>query len=640
MSQPIEVTRVEYAVTTATAGPFDVPFRFFAKQDLAVLIDGRQTNAFTITGASNPAGGTLTLAEPISNATLIIYRDTVPERLTDFPQTGPFRIAKLNDELDHLTAVDQDLKARSDRSIRVPEDNQPIRRLPDAEDRANRMPAFDEDGDVTVTPFTVNQVASAIDAGVLPGTVATVAYSIGDGSAGPYPLPAEWAGLTSSLSLNVTLDGQLQDPTAYTISGGQITFAGPVPKFVRICARNITVGPTGPEGASAYQLWLAAGNEGTEADFLASLKGEPGDNGGGVTAEQLADGLATKADLLHIHAIADVTGLQAALDGKATAAQGAKADTAVQPAELANYATAAQGAKADTAVQPDALAPVATSGVYTDLTGRPSLATVATSGSYNDLSDKPVIPDGGGYATAEQGAKADTAVQPGAVTTSGLTMGTSRLLGRTSSSTGAVQEITVGSGLSLSGGSLTGASGLVLLQAVTVSSAVAQVDFTTGIDATYDAYVVEFDEVVPAIDGAALYVRARSAGAFQVAEYRFGMQSLTGQSGGSAAAAGDSNAPAFLVTGGTGVGNDTTHGESVSGMFEIFRPSSATRRKLCLWRTAHLDASGVFRGGFGIGSWGTTPSANMGAIDGLRFFFSSGNIAAGAFRLYGLRKTV
>lgn len=46
-------------------------------------------------------------------------------------------------------------------------------------------------------------------------------------------------------------------------------------------------------------------------------------------------------------------------------------------------------------------------------------------------------------------------VAPGAITSSGLTTATSRLLGRTSASTGAVEQITVGSGLSLSGGSLT-----------------------------------------------------------------------------------------------------------------------------------------------------------------------------------------
>lgn len=37
------------------------------------------------------------------------------------------------------------------------------------------------------------------------------------------------------------------------------------------------------------------------------------------------------------------------------------------------------------------LADVAMSGVYNDLSGKPSLATVATSGSYTDLSNKPAL---------------------------------------------------------------------------------------------------------------------------------------------------------------------------------------------------------------------------------------------------------
>ena len=52
-------------------------------------------------------------------------------------------------------------------------------------------------------------------------------------------------------------------------------------------------------------------------------------------------------------------------------------------------------------------------------------------------------------------------VAPGAYTTSGLTMATSRLLGRTTASTGAAEEISVAGGLTLSGGVLTGSSGTV-----------------------------------------------------------------------------------------------------------------------------------------------------------------------------------
>ena len=38
-------------------------------------------------------------------------------------------------------------------------------------------------------------------------------------------------------------------------------------------------GAPGPDGKSAYQIWLGAGNSGTEQDFLDSLVGEPGENG-------------------------------------------------------------------------------------------------------------------------------------------------------------------------------------------------------------------------------------------------------------------------------------------------------------------------------------------------------------------------
>ena len=75
-------------------------------------------------------------------------------------------------------------------------------------------------------------------------------------------------------------------------------------------------------------------------------------------------------------------------------------------------------AKADSS----SLATVATSGSYTDLSNKPTLATVATSGSYNDLSNKPTLgtaaaADTTDFATAAQGSKADTAVQPGDLAT-------------------------------------------------------------------------------------------------------------------------------------------------------------------------------------------------------------------------------
>jgi hypothetical protein len=79
------------------------------------------------------------------------------------------------------------------------------------------------------------------------------------------------------------------------------------------------------------------------------------------------------------------------------------------------------------------------------------LATVATSNSYDDLDDLPTL----GTAAVE-----DTTAfaASGSITSSGLTQATARILGRTTASTGAVEEITVGSGLSLSAGELSATS--------------------------------------------------------------------------------------------------------------------------------------------------------------------------------------
>lgn len=77
----------------------------------------------------------------------------------------------------------------------------------------------------------------------------------------------------------------------------------------------------------------------------------------------------------------------------------------------------------------------------------------------------------------------DAKVDDGAVTTSGLTMATARLLGRTTASTGAVEQITVGAGLSLSAGALTATgsgSGDVVGPASSTDNAVARYDSTTG----------------------------------------------------------------------------------------------------------------------------------------------------------------
>jgi len=107
------------------------------------------------------------------------------------------------------------------------------------------------------------------------------------------------------------------------------------------------------------------------------------------------------------------------LDTVATAVAGL--GTAAQAATT-DFATSAQGALADSAVQPGSLAAVAFSGAYSDVSGTPTLATVATTGAYADISGTPTLGTAAAaattdFATSAQGALADTAVQPGALAT-------------------------------------------------------------------------------------------------------------------------------------------------------------------------------------------------------------------------------
>ena len=99
----------------------------------------------------------------------------------------------------------------------------------------------------------------------------------------------------------------------------------------------------------------------------------------GATANAADAALRNRTTHTGEQAIDTITGLIDALAGKATAAQGALADTAIQAADLAT---------------------VATTGAYSDLTGTPTLGTAAAANT-------------GDFATAAQGALADTALQVG-----------------------------------------------------------------------------------------------------------------------------------------------------------------------------------------------------------------------------------
>lgn len=117
---------------------------------------------------------------------------------------------------------------------------------------------------------------------------------------------------------------------------------------------KVEAGTKGEDGKSAYQIALDEGFEGSETEWLASLKGADGRNGiDGINGTNGKDGTN-------------------GINGK-TPVKGVDYFTQAEIQQIENNAAA----KVD----------------LSDYTKSADLSTVATSGSYNDLSDKPSIPE-------------------------------------------------------------------------------------------------------------------------------------------------------------------------------------------------------------------------------------------------------
>lgn len=125
---PNQAISVEYAVVVSSTGPFEVPFAFFQEEDIRCLVIDALLNEvtllvttdFTFTRKDVPVGqegsgftgGEITLVAPIGadgNTTIRIYRSTIIDRTNNYPNTGPFSVPLMNDELNKHIAIMQEL---------------------------------------------------------------------------------------------------------------------------------------------------------------------------------------------------------------------------------------------------------------------------------------------------------------------------------------------------------------------------------------------------------------------------------------------------------------------------------------------------------------------------------------------------
>jgi hypothetical protein len=150
-------SRVSYT-GSGTTGPFTISFYFLANADIraikVLISDGTETELalttdFTLTGAGDEDGGTLTLVSSLSSSyRLVIFRDPTNTQTATYPRNDPFPAATHEEVVDRRTMVSQRTRSLVARSLRQPDgDSADIDTIPAKVARASKYLAFDADGD-------------------------------------------------------------------------------------------------------------------------------------------------------------------------------------------------------------------------------------------------------------------------------------------------------------------------------------------------------------------------------------------------------------------------------------------------------------------------------------------------------------
>lgn len=159
--------RIVYTAT-ASQTAFTVPFVFFENSDLKVYQNAALLTLdtdYTVTGAEEDGGGTVTL---VTGATLadeiMIARDVPIEQTTHIPPSGPLDVPAINIQFSKFVAMIQQIVNFLSRAVHFPDnDSTTSGELAAPATRANKILGFDSDGAIIYAtgPTFVNDTATA-----------------------------------------------------------------------------------------------------------------------------------------------------------------------------------------------------------------------------------------------------------------------------------------------------------------------------------------------------------------------------------------------------------------------------------------------------------------------------------------------
>lgn len=214
------ITPIVQYIATAGQTVFPYPFPITQNTDIYVLVNGIATAAFTVQGAGNDTGGTITLTSGASAGDIVtVYRDVDIVRATQFSQNGPFLSSAFNAEFNKIYLIMQQLQNKLNHTIHGPVDELgAYPALPEPAARAGYYLLFDP---ITGAP-SLGQPSGGNGAGggnpinnVFTATAGQTVFSLS-------------APVASTAFLQVTVDGASLVPGVdYTVSTTTLTLTTP-----------------------------------------------------------------------------------------------------------------------------------------------------------------------------------------------------------------------------------------------------------------------------------------------------------------------------------------------------------------------------------------------------------------------------
>jgi hypothetical protein len=163
------------------------------------------------------------------------------------------------------------------------------------------------------------------------------------------------------------------------------------------------------------------------------------------------------------------------------------------------------------------------------------------------------------------------------------------------------------------------------LLSTTNASSSANVDITSNINSTYKAYMIEIINMHIATNDTTLRMQFFQGGSVNTGGYDYVFDTYANQA--TSSIYNDSNAGHILMT----YAQHNAADADLSGRIFIYNPADTTFNTNCLFTLVYQVDGDNCRIADGCGRIESTT-----AVDGVRFFMSSGNIDSGIFKLYGI----